>query len=517
MIKGFFRRVAEFGVQPTMSELHRRSIIITNRISIISFLLTFLFLLYSLRNGWSYYDAIILGMCLLQALVAVLNRFNFTTISRILLTVTIPVTSMVLVLIAQLRHPFMYPYDPGPGVYAVLLATSVIPVLIYTNDEKRPMYFGLIVNFAFFCTLDLVIRWFSVLHALPTPTEYIASNLALIMTFVLLIGSVLVLKSIVNEFELRNNKLIAGLNQKNTELEKAYKAMVELNNDIETQNEEIQAQHEELMQSQESLTLANQEIERRKKELEEKNTFLEASLDEKNKDLLQTNQQLVIHNSELEQFSYTVSHNLRGPVASLLGLINIYRLSATQQERDKILNLVEQAAQSLETIIRDLNKIIDIRHDKFTTFEEVTFETEVTLIKQSLESFLKENDVTIETKFECEKIVSTKAYINSILYNLISNAIQYRSPNRKPRIKLFTSNHTERVTIVVSDNGLGMDLTRFGNDVFRLYKRFHTHVQGKGLGLYLVKQQVEKLNGRIQVESTPDEGTTFKISLPVKE
>jgi signal transduction histidine kinase len=179
--------------------------------------------------------------------------------------------------------------------------------------------------------------------------------------------------------------------------------------------------------------------------------------------------------------------------------------------------LLEQSAQSLETIIRDLNKIIDIRHDKFTTFEEVIFDTELTLIKQSLESFLLENDVAIKTDFECTKIISTKAYINSILYNLISNAIQYRSPNRKPMIKVTTRNHSDRVRIEVSDNGLGMDLTRFGKDMFKLYKRFHTHIQGKGLGLYLVKQQVEKLNGDIKVESIPDQGTTFKISFPVKE
>jgi signal transduction histidine kinase len=224
----------------------------------------------------------------------------------------------------------------------------------------------------------------------------------------------------------------------------------------------------------------------------------------------------MIHNSELEQFSYTVSHNLRGPVASLLGLISIYRLSLTSDERDNILKLLEQSALSLETIIRDLNKIIDIRHDKFTTFEEVSFDTELTLIKQSLESFLQENEVTIKSDFECKKITSTKAYINSILYNLISNGIQYRSPNRKPVITLITRNHSDRIRIEVSDNGLGMDLNRFGNDVFKLYKRFHTHIQGKGLGLYLVKQQVEKLNGDIKVESTPDQGTTFKISFPAK-
>jgi signal transduction histidine kinase len=287
--------------------------------------------------------------------------------------------------------------------------------------------------------------------------------------------------------------------------------LFQLNQDIETQNEEIQAQSEELMQSQDSLLNAHNEIDRQKKELEKQNLKLEESLDVKSKDLLNTNQQLVVQNHELQQFSYTVSHNLRGPVASMLGLMNIYHLSESTDEKSTIFSLMEKSAQSLETVIHDLNKIIDIRKDKFQATEKVSLETEVNLIAHSLNVFITEKDVTIRQNFEANEIISIKAYVNSILYNLISNAIQYRSPERSLVINVTSYRKDDFVVIEVTDNGLGIDLERFKGDLFKLYKRFHTHIEGKGLGLYLVKQQVEKMNGRIEVDSVPGEWTRFSV------
>ena len=227
--------------------------------------------------------------------------------------------------------------------------------------------------------------------------------------------------------------------------------------------------------------------------------------------------QLVIQNSELEQFSYTVSHNLRGPVASVLGLINVHRLTITEEDKNQILKLIEQSAQSLEIIIQDLNKIIEIRSDRYSVYEDVLIDRELMLITQSLNNFLETNDVQIHKNIEVNNIHSVKAYINSILYNLISNAIQYRNPEQKPVIQISTYYNSHNTIIEISDNGLGIDLNRFQGDLFKLYKRFHTHTQGKGLGLYLVRQQVEKLNGKIEVESQLNKGTLFRVILPKKE
>jgi signal transduction histidine kinase len=378
------------------------------------------------------------------------------------------------------------------------------------------MHFALVINFIVFAAVDIFLRYFSRLHAVPTVSEYMSLNLPLLISYALLVSSVLSLKRLVDGFEFENFSLIKTLAVNNEQLQQTNRELHELNKNIETQNEEIQAQSEELMQSQESLLLANQEIERQKLALEHQNVFLEKSLDEKSKDVLVTNQQLISQNNELQQFSYTVSHNLRGPVASLLGLINIHHLSQTEDERSRVLSLIEQSARSLETIIRDLNKIVDIRNDKFAIYEAVSLEQELRLIRESLNAFILQNQVELQVDIQCLEILSIKAYINSILYNLLSNAIQYRSPDRQPLIKVTFSANDQYTILEVKDNGLGLDLARYEGDIFKLYKRFHTHTQGKGLGLYLVKQQVEKLNGKIEVESTPQAGATFRVFLPTK-
>lgn len=135
------------------------------------------------------------------------------------------------------------------------------------------------------------------------------------------------------------------------------------------------------------------------------------------------------------------------------------------------------------------------------------------LVIQSLRVFLTENAVSLSVNLEVKEIVSIKAYVNSILYNLISNAIQYRSPERSPVIQVSSYRTQDCCVIEVADNGLGIDLEKHRNDVFKLYKRFHTHIEGKGLGLYITKQQVEKLNGFLEVDSIPDEGTRFRVFL----
>src|SRR5690606_1909246 len=216
----------------------------------------------------------------------------------------------------------------------------------------------------------------------------------------------------------------------NDELREANFSLHEANMNVEAQNEEIQAQSEELTVSQESLQLAHAEIERQNQALARQNELLAEKLDEKTRDLLLTNQHLIEQNNELQQFSYTVSHNLRGPVASMLGLLNIHRYSQDSDERQRILTLLENSAKSLETVIADLNKIIDIRRDKYAVFEKVYMDRELDLIRQTLNSFIKKTGATIEADFQVNEITTVKAYLNSILYNLISNAIQYRSFNR---------------------------------------------------------------------------------------
>ncbi len=446
----------------------------------------------------------------------VFNHFHKFNLSRFLLSILIPAMSMLMMMVPRISDPSHYFYLPrSTNLFCAVIATSVVPLMVFFSQEAKYMFTALALNLLILVSIDPVLFIFSADYNASEYTFklFIANNIVVLVAEFFLIGCIIFLKTLFEHFEKENVALISSLNDKNGELKIRNKELNDLNRNIEIQNEEIQTQSEELMESQESLFVAHHEIERQKAELENKNVELERSLDDKSKDLLQTNQQLVSQNNGLQQFSYTVSHNLRGPVASMLGLINIHRLSTDDDDKASIFSQLEKSVLSLETVITDLNKIIDIRRDTFNINEKVSLENEVKQIIQSLHVYIKENDVRINLDFKHPEIISIKAYINSILYNLISNAIQYRSPDRKLIINISSYWKSDMVIIEVSDNGIGIDLDRFSDDLFKLYKRFHTHIEGKGLGLFIVKQQVEKLNGTIEVESQPDKGTRFIVSL----
>jgi signal transduction histidine kinase len=516
-LKSVIRKILYAGVKPGLSIQLSRTIILTNAIALTTIILCSLLLPYLLfRNdwNWSYLTKMIIVTIFVLVITHMFNKLERFDLSRIVLSVIVPIMSTLIVIIPRISDPDLFHYLPrSPGMFSTLLVTSVVPLMLFSTKELRYLLPTLGLNLSLILLIDPALYWFSADADTSTYNtgRYLANNVIIFVSEFFLIGSTVFLKSLFEYFEKENEILIQSLNDKNEELRERNRDLFQLNQDIETQNEEIQAQSEELMQSQDSLLTAHNEIERQKGELEKHNFQLEQSLDVQSKDLLNTNQQLVVQNHELQQFSYTVSHNLRGPVASMLGLMNIYHLSEDPDEKASIFTLLEKSAQSLETVIHDLNKIIDIRKDKFHATEKLSLETEVNLITQSLNVFITEKDVTIKQNFEADEIISIKAYINSILYNLISNAIQYRSPDRSLVIDVSSYRKDDYVVIDVADNGLGIDLEKFRVDLFKLYKRFHTHIEGKGLGLYLVKQQVEKMNGRIEVDSLPGEWTRFSV------
>jgi signal transduction histidine kinase len=112
---------------------------------------------------------------------------------------------------------------------------------------------------------------------------------------------------------------------------------------------------------------------------------------------------------------------------------------------------------------------------------------------------------------EAPRIFSVKPMINSILFNLISNAIKYQSPERDLLVSVRTYRKESYAVLEVGDNGLGINLKLFRKDIFKMYKRFHDHLEGKGLGLYLIKSQAESLNGFVEISSEPDKGTVFRV------
>ncbi len=283
------------------------------------------------------------------------------------------------------------------------------------------------------------------------------------------------------------------LQEVNGELNKLY-------TEVSEQNEEIQAQANELTESNKSISDLNRNLER--------------LVEEKTLELRTTNDELAKHNNELLQFSYTVSHNLRGPVARLLGLSSMVNAEQDLQRAKQWITLIEKTASDLDLIIKDLSKILDLRNDVDQYREVVDLSQEW---KQSVsllqDSFTGQEDVLADFS-ALPRIVTVRAMLQSIFYNLLSNAVKFRSPDRRLKIAATSKFIDGRAVIEVSDNGLGFDTNLHRDKLFKLYKRFHSHVAGRGLGLYMIRSQVEVLHGDVEVESALDQGTKFVVTLP---
>jgi signal transduction histidine kinase len=250
--------------------------------------------------------------------------------------------------------------------------------------------------------------------------------------------------------------------------------------------------------------------------LEEYSADLKHQVEDRTKDLVRTNLELVSQNNQLEQFGYIIAHNLRGTVARILGLTKLVNESSGTSKDQEVLQLIHSSAQELDTTIYDLNAILEIKKGIHNSYDLVNFSDRLKKIKSMLHDKIHETGTTITEDFKVQTCFAVPVYIESILYNLVSNGIKYRAPDRKPVILIKTVMHGGKIVLTVQDNGIGMDLTKWKEKVFTLYQRFHDHVEGKGMGLFLVKTQVEALNGTVEINSTVNQGTIFRLSLPVK-
>ncbi|WP_179415988.1 ATP-binding protein [Mucilaginibacter sp. E4BP6] len=222
---------------------------------------------------------------------------------------------------------------------------------------------------------------------------------------------------------------------------------------------------------------------------------------------------LTQHNRDLEQFTYIISHNLRAPVANILGLTNILKDhgqgmdAETQQE---VIDRIFTSTKNIDTTIKDLNQILQTRKPVGSKKEKIEFESMVDAVKTSLRNTIALEKVKIDCDFtSVASIFTTRSYLYSIFYNLTSNSIKYRKADVAPLISITSKKVDDKIELHFKDNGKGIDLDKNAEDVFGLYKRFDTSVEGKGMGLFMVKTQVSALGGSINVESKLGEGTEF--------
>jgi PAS domain S-box-containing protein len=234
------------------------------------------------------------------------------------------------------------------------------------------------------------------------------------------------------------------------------------------------------------------------------------------KEMKRITDDLYRHNRELHEFGYIVSHNLRSPVTNIMGIATLLEIEQDDPETvSYCATNLKTAISRLDEVILDLSKILNATDSSVElTAEPVDLVETVRNIETDLADKILRNHVQIDVLPGKFVIHSHKAYVYSIFINLITNAIKYKS-EKDPVISIKFIKKDTMLIITVSDNGRGLDLVMHAEELFKPYKRFHPDVEGKGLGMFLVKSHINTLNGAINVKSTPDTGTTFIIELPI--
>ncbi|WP_197077354.1 sensor histidine kinase [Lacinutrix sp. Hel_I_90] len=258
------------------------------------------------------------------------------------------------------------------------------------------------------------------------------------------------------------------------------------------------------------------EKERYFKEMEANNAILSQKsiqLQNNNKQISKINRRLEIRNKQLNEFNYLVSHNLKAPVSSMSVIVSMIEKEQEQEKINELLPKLSQVAESISDLTKDMGNYVSVLNEKNLKVEEVELSKLINQVKKEcFETLLDAVDFKVSVDFKAwQEVVFSKFYMQSILQNLLSNAIKYRRSDVTSFIHFETAFEGQNKVLLVKDNGIGINLEKHGENIFKLYKRFHRDISGNGVGLFLVKSQLETLNATITVESEENKGTTFKI------
>ncbi|MCW3466878.1 PAS domain-containing sensor histidine kinase [Chitinophaga nivalis] len=240
---------------------------------------------------------------------------------------------------------------------------------------------------------------------------------------------------------------------------------------------------------------------------------MQKELRKANDQLSNLNKNLLNQNKQLEDFAHITSHNLRAPIANLKALMQMHNEAATSHERDLYLGMLHEVIKKIDETLNDLVEVVQIRKDVNVEKEKLFFAERLQKVKDILLVDIETSTIRITYDFDQEPVIEyPRVYLDSILQNFITNAIRYRSPERTPAVHLQTRKENDNIVLTVQDNGIGIDMERFGNKLFGFRKTFHKNKDAKGIGLFITKTQVEAMGGSIKAESHPGHGTKFIIT-----
>jgi PAS domain S-box-containing protein len=254
--------------------------------------------------------------------------------------------------------------------------------------------------------------------------------------------------------------------------------------------------------------------------LSQLNIQLEAKVKERTKELSDTISELQRTNADLDNFIYTASHDLKAPVSNIEGLISTLTDALKEhnffaKDIEAMIDMISGSVKRFQLTIKDLTEINRNQKSEGEDQIKVDLKELVDEISMSIAHLVKESGAKISIDDQANEFLFSRMHIKSIFYNLLSNAIKYRSPKRELRISVKSYSKDNYNIIEISDNGLGIK-PEHTEKIFQMFKRMHSHVEGSGVGLYLVRRIIQNAGGKVEVESKEDEGSTFRIFFPVQ-
>ncbi|MCK0156797.1 PAS domain S-box protein [Cellulophaga sp. F20128] len=218
------------------------------------------------------------------------------------------------------------------------------------------------------------------------------------------------------------------------------------------------------------------------------------------------------HNNRLLNFAHIVSHNLRSHTGNMAMLLDINKVKNGNTMDHEIFQHIKSASDNMSDTVNHLTEIVEINSQVKESLVPKNLSNYVARALQNIKHSIEEHQIEIQLDVDPQLTVRVvPAYLESILLNLLTNAIKYRALDRPCTIKITTEVSEKFISLAIIDNGLGIDLEKNGDRLFGMYKTFHEHKEARGIGLFISKNQIEAMGGKIEVSSRVDKGSTFKI------
>lgn len=290
-----------------------------------------------------------------------------------------------------------------------------------------------------------------------------------------------------------------------------------LNKLLQEKSDEISRQNSALSISKEALDHTITQLENQATELLSIKDHLEEKVKERTNDLLKLNERLISQNQQLEQYAYITSHNLRSPIAQIKGLI---QLLPQEKKFDDLthetLQRIDKSAENLERIFSDLSEILKIEKSMQQPWQDVDLFTEITNAAEVLRTAI--SDKQIQLMMPAQRNLTIKAlkpYVYSVCHNILENAVKYADIKKENRfIKIDISESLKYHVVSITENGIGIDMEAASGKIFSMYQRFNNTHPGQGFGLFLVKSQMDAMQGKVELETILGQGTTFSLYFP---